>query len=61
MDAVEVVRCLVCRGRGVPIVYGMPGVELAEAENRGELVLGGCLPTDEDASYLQCGATWRRR
>jgi hypothetical protein len=38
--------------------YGLPGVELAEGETRGELVLGGCLPTDDNASCLQCGATW---
>ena len=52
------VRCPVCGGRGVPIVYGYPGVELAEAERRREVVIGGCLPSDDGAGCLQCGAIW---
>ena len=31
----------------VPIVYGLPGEELAEACRRGEVVLGGCCITDD--------------
>jgi hypothetical protein len=27
----------------VPIVYGMPGPEMFDAEARGEIVLGGCI------------------
>jgi len=27
----------------IPIVYGMPDFDLAEAEQRGEVILGGCI------------------
>lgn len=51
--------CPVCGGRGVPIVYGLPGVELAQAENRGKVLLGGCIPMDDNAKCTRCGATWK--
>lgn len=35
--------CPTCGARGVPIVYGMPGIELFEKAERGEIVLGGCV------------------
>jgi hypothetical protein len=35
------------------IVYGYPGLDLFEAEQRGELVLGGCLIGDESPEF-QC-------
>ncbi|MHC4895416.1 MAG: hypothetical protein ACYTFV_19185 [Planctomycetota bacterium] len=36
--------CPACGGVDVvPIVYGLPGPELAEASGRGEYELGGCL------------------
>jgi len=28
----------------VPIVYGLPGPELFERAERGEVILGGCMP-----------------
>ena len=34
--------CPTCGGRVLPIAYGYPGPETREAEERGELVLGGC-------------------
>lgn len=36
-------RCPTCRGRLVPIVWGMPGPELLSASERGEVALGGCV------------------
>ena len=43
----DVSRCPVCGLPGVPVVYGLPGSDLAEAERRGLLVLGGCEPHEE--------------
>lgn len=37
----------------VPIVYGMPGAELVEASQRGDIVLGGCV-ISEDAPAFEC-------
>ncbi len=28
----------------IPVVYGMPGPEMWEARERGEILLGGCCP-----------------
>jgi len=37
-------RCPTCsEGRLIPIAYGYPGPGLAEASERGEVALGGCL------------------
>jgi len=36
------VNCPRCGGPLLPVVYGLPGIDLAEAERRGELLLGGC-------------------
>jgi hypothetical protein len=35
-------HCPSCGGPMLPIVYGYPGIETREAEQRGEIVLGGC-------------------
>jgi hypothetical protein len=35
-------HCPRCGGPMLPIVYGYPGIEMREAEQRGEIVLGGC-------------------
>ena len=39
-------RCIVCgsRLRLLPVLYGLPALDAFEAEQRGELVLGGCIP-----------------
>jgi hypothetical protein len=40
-------RCPDCKGaRLIPIVYGMPGSELVEQSERGEVELGGCVVTE---------------
>ena len=38
-------------GKLIPIIYGMPGCELIEQSNRGEIELGGC-----DESQVFCWA-----
>ncbi len=45
--------CPICGGKVVPIVYGMPTVELEEKADRGEVVLGGCcLAVDENGRSI---------
>ena len=55
-------RCPTCGAAGVRIVYGMPGPELFEAADRGEVFLGGCVIGDDDPTYA-CGSghRWGRR
>ena len=45
----------------VPIVYGMPGPELREQSDRGEVALGGCCVSDDDPTHLcrACEHCWR--
>ena len=39
-------RCPACNGsKLIPIVYGLPGRELMEQSDRGEIELGGCVVT----------------
>jgi hypothetical protein len=38
--------CPRCGSRSIPIVYGLPGMELFEAADRGEVALGGCVIED---------------
>jgi hypothetical protein len=42
----------------LPIVFGYPMPELFEAEQRGEVALGGCVVTGEDPTHrcAACGA-----
>jgi len=59
MEAAQ--RCPQCGSeRAVPIVYGMPGGETIEASERGELVLGGCVVSDDDPEWscLGCWTQW---
>ncbi len=52
--------CPKCQsGDGVPIVFGMPGLELARKAERGEVVLGGCcvMPGIE-WHCASCGYQW---
>ncbi len=53
-------RCLECGGRLVEILWGMPMPEAYEAARRGELVLGGCVVTDDDPAW-QCSECGGRR
>lgn len=56
-------RCPKCGAvAGVPIVYGLPGREAFEAEQRGELVLGGCVIEEGAPTHqcVECGERWGR-
>jgi hypothetical protein len=40
-------NCPTCKvGKLIPIVYGMPGRELMEQSDRGEVELGGCVVSE---------------
>ncbi len=57
-------ECPRCRSRDVlPIVYGLPGFELALEEQQGKVVLGGCCVaadgTDPRWACRACGNRWR--
>ena len=57
----ETPKCPSCgSSKVVPIVYGMPGSELAEACERGEVELGGCVIGDCDPEWhcKRCGHQW---
>ena len=44
-------RCPKCGAESVPIVYGMPGPELIEKEQRGQVVLGGCVIEEKNPNW----------
>ena len=59
------VVCPKCKSdRTVPILYGYPSHEAFEAEERGELILGGCEMIDgmphEDYGCLDCDTDGQR-
>ena len=59
------VVCPKCRSdRTAPILYGYPSYEAFEAEERGELILGGCEMIDgmphEDYGCLDCRYRWSK-
>ena len=39
-------RCPRCDAEMTPIAYGYPGVEMFEAAERGQILLGGCVVLD---------------
>jgi hypothetical protein len=44
--------CPRCGGVAIPIVHGLPGLELFEAADRGEVALGGCMVFDEQPEWV---------
>lgn len=53
-DGRKPTRCPACgSARVVRIMYGEPGPEMIQADERGEAVLGGCCISDHDPSW-QC-------
>lgn len=59
----EIPKCPSCGlSKVVPIVYGMPGSELIEAYEKGEVELGGCVVSDYDPEWRcrACGHDWGR-
>ena len=50
-------RCPRCaKGKLVPIVYGLPGGELVEQFQRGEVMLGGCVVEQSFDGSITWGA-----
>jgi hypothetical protein len=49
--------------KAVPILWGMPTSVAGEAEERGEIVLGGCCVTGDDPKWYcrDCGWAWNAR
>ena len=49
--------CPKCQGAAVPIAYGYPLPELFEAEERGEVHLGGCVVSEHMPAWhcRECG------
>jgi RimJ/RimL family protein N-acetyltransferase len=45
----------------VPIAYGLPGPELLKEEERGEVLLGGCVVGEAAFHCKSCGAEFGRR
>jgi hypothetical protein len=52
-------RCPACGEGMVPIIYGMPLPEVFEARDRGEVILGGCMPMSASEGCPRCGLTER--
>ena len=48
---IDMKKCPKCNNKLTEIVYGMPSSELFEAEERGEVILGGCCVSDDDPKY----------
>ena len=48
-------------GDSVPIVYGLPGIQLHHAALRGEILLGGCVISGDDPQWIcrVCGRRFR--
>jgi len=47
--------CPSCRGQAVPVIYGRPGPEACAQAERGEVILGGCTPSDDTHGCKACG------
>lgn len=47
----------------VKIIYGLPGPELVEKSERGEVLLGGCIVKEDnpDRACKSCRHRWRER
>ena len=47
---------------GIPIAYGLPGIELMDAAQRGEVALGGCIVMPDNPDWrctdAACGHAW---
>ncbi len=50
----ESMTCPACGADFIPVIYGMPGPDLVEAEERGEVILGGCVPMLELPAIWHC-------
>lgn len=54
-------HCPQCGGDSLHIVYGLPAPDAFEAEERGEIRLGGCCVDGDspDRECTRCGFRWR--
>ena len=52
--------CPECGAEGVPLLFGRPGYEAADAAQAGDLALGGCLRPDQPPNW-QCPQRHRWR
>lgn len=61
-DPPQTATCVKCGGDRLPIAYGYPGPDMWAAEQRGEIVLGGCTmdPGMPTSVCRECGQTWGR-
>ena len=53
--------CPKCKSsKVISIIYGMPGFDLAEDEEKGKVILGGCVIHDNTPKYhcKECGLEW---
>ena len=46
--------CPRCGSASREVVFGLPGPELFEAADRGEVVLGGCMIIDDEDEQFEC-------
>ena len=56
-------KCPSCNSNNVvTIVYGMPSSELEEQAQRGEIILGGCVVTENDPELYckDCGREFHK-
>lgn len=54
-------RCPECGRPGIPIVYGLPGAEVFEAAEEGEVLIGGCrIAADDPTHGCAAGHRWKQ-
>ena len=53
-------RCPNCGAQALPILYGLPSPEAIEAQEHGELSLGGCRAKVENMLCRTCGDRWHQ-
>ena len=57
------VKCPHCGGKVLNIQYGYPGPEMMAASERGEILLGGCIISEDspDCACPVCGQSFKRK
>jgi len=56
--------CPTCKkAKLVPLIFGLPGMDLVAQEGRGEIVLGGCVSSEfpPELQCLGCGSQFYRQ